>query len=62
MPPQQCTSGDVSNGKVTESLNDDNVLVQQLNCDAGYQPVGGVTERMCDHSTGNWDARFECEG
>ena len=62
VPVQQCASGEIANGVITDQLTDNGEQVQSLTCDAGYEAVGGVTERECNHTTGNWNAPFSCEG
>lgn len=62
VPVQQCNYGDIANGMITDQLTDKGEQVQSLTCDAGYQAVGRVTERECNHTTGNWNALFSCEG
>ena len=62
VPVQQCAYGDITNGMITDDLTDNGEQVQSLTCDAGYQAVGGVTERECNHTTGIWNAPFSCEG
>ena len=70
--PLQCPLVQVSNGDVAEEVNTDNDQVQVLTCHPGYQPVGGVTRLVCNHTTGTWIAMefinngaeytFGCEG
>lgn len=70
--PLRCPFVQVSNGDVVEEVNTDNDQVQVLTCDPGYQPVGGVTTRTCNHTTGTWNKMkfinngtentFGCEG
>ena len=63
MPVQQCAYGeDIANGMITDNQTDSGEQVQSLTCDPGYQAVGDVTKRECNRTTGNWNARFSCEG
>ena len=63
VPVQQCAYGeDIANGMITDNQTDSGEQVQSLTCDPGYQAVGDVTKRECNHTTGNWNARFSCEG
>lgn len=63
LPVQQCAYGeDIANGMITDNSTDSGEQVQSLTCDPGYQAVGDVTKRECNHTTGNWKTRFSCEG